>query len=314
MVIQIECPSCAASFPADPGKIKDEGVRVSCGSCGHVFLVERPAPVADLAGKTHLQGGMGELPVLPYTVDNGIVTLTLNRPEKRNAINQAMVASLKAFLDRAAEDPDARVVVITGRGKDFCAGADLAELEQLVTLTEEENLQDALSLGELFIQMRRHPLPVVALVKGRALAGGCGLATACDIVLARDDSEFGYPEIHLGFVPAMVMAILRRKVSESHAIELVIRGDRISAEEARNIGLVTRVFPAFTYAENAKQYLQVFAQKSRTALILTKKLLYELDDLDFESGIRRGAEVNVEARMSEECREGVRRFLDKSGD
>ena len=257
---------------------------------------------------------MNELPVLPYTVDNGIVTLTLNRPEKRNAINQAMVTSLKAFLERAAEDPAARVVVITGRGKDFCAGADLEELEQIVTLSQEENLEDALSLGELFIQIRRHPVPVIALVKGRALAGGCGLATACDIVLARDDSEFGYPEIHLGFVPAMVMAILRRKVSQSQAFELVVKGDRISAEEARDLGLVTRIFPAFTYAENAKQYLQVFGKKPRAAVILTKKLLYELDDLDFESGVRRGAEVNAEARMSEECREGVRRFLEKSVD
>ena len=257
---------------------------------------------------------MSELPVLPYTVDNGIVTLTLNRPDKRNAINQAMVTSLKAFLERAAEDPDARVVVLTGRGKDFCAGADLEELQRIVVLSQEENLEDALSLAELFIQIRRHPLPVIALVKGCALAGGCGLATACDIVLARDDSEFGYPEIQLGFVPAMVMAILRRKVSETQAFELVVKGDRISAEEARDLGLVTRVFPAFTFSENAKQYLQMFGKKPRGAVMLTKKLLHELDDLDFESGIRRSAEVNVEARMSEECREGVRRFLEKSDD
>jgi len=253
-------------------------------------------------------------PVLPYTVDNGIVTLTLNRPDKRNALNQAMVKSLKAFLARAADDPAATVVVITGRGKDFCAGVDLAELEQMVTLGQEENLEDALSLGELFIQIRRHPLPVIALVKGRALAGGCGLATACDIVIARDDAEFGYPEIHLGFVPAMVMAILRRKVPEVQAFELVTKGDRISAQEAKDIGIVTRVFPAFTHTENVKQYLQVLGQKSRAALIRTKKLLYDLDGMDFESGIRRGAEVNVEARMSEECRDGVRRFLEKSED
>ncbi len=257
---------------------------------------------------------MNAFPVLPYTVDNGIVTLTLNRPDKRNALNQAMVKSLKAFLARAADDPAATVVVITGRGKDFCAGVDLAELEQMVTLGQEENLEDALSLGELFIQIRRHPLPVIALVKGRALAGGCGLATACDIVIARDDAEFGYPEIHLGFVPAMVMAILRRKVPEVQAFELVTKGDRISAQEAKDIGIVTRVFPAFTHTENVKQYLQVLGQKSRAALIRTKKLLYDLDGMDFESGIRRGAEVNVEARMSEECRDGVRRFLEKSED
>ena len=110
----------------------------------------------------------------------------------------------------------------------------------------------------------------------------------------------------------MVMAILRRKVTESKAFELVTKGDRISAQEAKDLGLVTRIFPAFTHTENVKQYLQVFGKKSRAALVLTKKLLYDLDDLDFESGIRRGAEVNAEARMSEECREEIRRFLEKS--
>ncbi|MDA0311500.1 MAG: enoyl-CoA hydratase-related protein [Gemmatimonadetes bacterium] len=255
---------------------------------------------------------MSSFPVLPYTVDNGIVTLTLNRPEKRNALNQAMIAALKASLERAATDDAARVVVITGRGQDFCAGADLAELEQMASLSAEENLTDAMHLGALFLQMRHHPLPILAIVKGRALAGGCGLATACDIVLARDDSEFGYPEIHLGFVPAMVMAILRRRVPEARAFELVVSGDRISATDAERLGLVTRVFPAFTFYENVKKYMQVLVQKPRSALSLTKKLLYEQDSMDFESAIRRGAEVNVEARMSEECREGVRRFLEKS--
>ena len=257
---------------------------------------------------------MNGFPVLPYTVDNGIVTLTLNRPEKRNALNKGMVASLKEFLARAATDPDAKVVVITGRGQDFCAGADLEDLAETVDLSEEENLVDALSLGELFYHIRRHPLPVVALVKGRALAGGCGLATACDIVLARDDAEFGYPEIHLGFVPAMVMTILRRKVPESKAFELVISGRRIRAEEARDLGLITRVFQAFTYAENVKQYLKDLVQKPRAAVILTKKLLYDLDGLDFRPGIQMGAEVNAKARMTPEFREGVRRFLDKSSD
>jgi len=253
-------------------------------------------------------------PVLSYAVDDGIVTLTLNRPEKRNALNQAMVASLRASFERAATDPDARVVLLTGRGKDFCAGVDLAELAELVGGGEEDNLEDAMSLGELFIQMRRHPLPIVAVVKGRALAGGCGLATACDIVLARDDAEFGYPEVHLGFVPAMVMAILRRKVPESKAFELLLSGDRISATDAHELGLVTKVYPAFTFSQNAKQYIQRVVTRPPNAVRLIKQLLYEIDGTDFDSGIRRGAEINVEARMSDECKEGVRRFLEKSAE
>src|SRR5690606_27940717 len=147
----------------------------------------------------------------------GIAHLTLNRPDKRNALNGELVEALKEALARSEADPEVRVVALAGAGKDFCSGADLAELERIATLSPEENLADARSLGDLFVRMRRHPRPVVALVRGRALAGGCGLATACDVVLAAETAELGYPEVHLGFVPAMVMAILRRKVGETRA-------------------------------------------------------------------------------------------------
>ena len=254
---------------------------------------------------------LGE-PVLLYGVDNGVATLTLNRPEKRNALNGALVRALKDRLAEAADDPAVRVVVITGAGKDFCSGADLSELEKLSAMSEEENLEDARTLGALFAQMRNHPRPIVALVKGRALAGGCGLATACDLVVARDDAEFGYPEVHLGFVPALVMTILRRRIGEGRAFGLVAQGDRISATEAERLGLVTRVFPAFTFRSEADTYVASLAAKPVSAVTLTKRLLYELDGMDFDSGLERGAEVNAEARMTDACREGVRRFLDKS--
>ncbi|NIP60402.1 MAG: enoyl-CoA hydratase/isomerase family protein, partial [Gemmatimonadetes bacterium] len=144
--------------------------------------------------------------VLSLTVADGVATLTLNRPEKRNALNAALVAALKEAMERTGDDDDARVVVIRGAGKDFCSGADLAELEKIAGMGPEASLADAAEMGELFVAMRRHPNPLVAAVHGRALAGGCGLATACDVLLARDDAVLGYPEVHLGFVPAMVMA------------------------------------------------------------------------------------------------------------
>ena len=165
--------------------------------------------------------------VVLYAVEEGIATLTLNRPEKRNALNSELVQALKDSLEAAAADEGVRVVTITGAGKDFCSGADLAELEQISEMGHEESLADARSLGALFTQMRSHPRPIVALVRGRALAGGCGLATACDLVLARDDAEFGYPEVLLGFVPALVMTILRRRVGEGRAFELVTSGVRL---------------------------------------------------------------------------------------
>jgi methylglutaconyl-CoA hydratase len=157
--------------------------------------------------------------------------------------------------------------------------------------------------------MRSHPRPVVAVVRGRALAGGCGLATACDLVLAHEGAELGYPEVHLGFVPAMVMAILRRKVTEGRAFELVTMGERLSAAEAERVGLVNRVFPAGSFEEDVRAFVAELARRPPTALALTKALLYQQGDLPVAEGIERGAQVNVEARQTESCREGVRRFL-----
>ncbi len=251
--------------------------------------------------------------VLLYEVEDGVAALTLNRPEKRNALNAGLIQALKDALDRAAMDESVRIVTLSGAGKDFCSGLDLAELERISEMGAEENLADARSLGELFMKMRAHPRPILAIVAGRALAGGCGLATACDLVLARDDAEFGYPEVHLGFVPALVMTMLRRKVPEGRAFELVAGGGRHAADEARRLGLVNRVFPSSTFVSDVAQYVRDLASRPPSALTLTKRLLYDLDGLDFERGLALGAEVNAEARMSEECRAGVRGFLDTSG-
>lgn len=250
--------------------------------------------------------------VLLYDVSDGVATLTLNRPDKRNALNGALVQALKDGLTRAEADEAVRVVALRGAGKDFCSGADLAEMERIATMGLEENVEDARSLGALFRQMRRHPRPVVAVVHGRALAGGCGLASACDLVLARDDAELGYPEVHLGFVPALVMTILRRKVGEGQAFELVAQGDRFDAQEARRLGLVNRIFAASSFDDDVVAYLKRLAAKPASAVTLTKSLLYELDELDFDAGLERAAEVNAEARMTEACKEGVRRFLERS--
>jgi methylglutaconyl-CoA hydratase len=241
----------------------------------------------------------------------GVLTVWLNRPEKRNALNSALVDSLAEALAAAEEADDVRVLLLRGRGKDFCAGADLAELEKITEQGPEESLADAKRLGDLLLQIRRHPRPVVACVQGRALAGGCGLATACDLILATDAAEFGYPEVHLGFVPAMVMAILRQKLTEGKAFEMVTLGRRISAAEALGIGLVNRVFPPDTFDEEVKAFAQDLAERPVDALRLTKSLLYEQADLSVEGGVHRGAEVNVEARQTEACRAGVKAFLSK---
>jgi methylglutaconyl-CoA hydratase len=251
-------------------------------------------------------------PSVLVAVADGVATITLNRPEKRNALSGEMVEDLKAALAVTETDDDVRVVLLRGAGKDFCSGADLSELERIAELGEDESLADARRLGSLFTNMRSHTRPIIAAVQGRALAGGAGLATACDLVLAADDAEMGYPEVRLGFVAAMVMTILRRKVGESTAFELVTRGERVAASRCAEIGLVNRVFPAAEFEESVASYAAELAMRPASAVRLSKQLLYVLDDLGFDEGIEAGARVNVEARLSEACREGVTRFLDRS--
>lgn len=243
---------------------------------------------------------------------DGVATLTLDRPDKRNALSAILVEGLLAAMDRTARDPSIRVVVVRGSGPDFCAGADLEELARLTEASEEVNLADARRLGRLFVAMRRHPRPIVAVVRGRALAGGAGLATACDLVIAHEAAELGYPEVHLGFVPAMVMTVLRRKVPEAVAFDLAVRGQRIGAVEAARIGLVNRVLGDTGFDADVDRWIAEIAARPPEAVATCKRLLYELDGPTFEQGIEHGAQVNARTRMGEECRDGVRRFLARS--
>ncbi len=245
---------------------------------------------------------------------DGVATVALNRPSRRNALCAAMVGELARSLVDAGADPAVRVIALRGIGKDFCAGADLKEIAESRSRGPEEGLADARRLGEVFLGIRRLDQPVVALVTGRALGGGCGLATACDLVLAREDAVFGYPEVHLGFVPALVMSILRRKIGESAALELLLSGARLGAEEARSAGFVNRVFPKDEFEGGAAEYLSTLATRPATAVALTKRLFYGLDGASFEDAIARGAEVNAIARLTRDFGLGLDRFLHRTRD
>src|SRR5881296_2846034 len=171
-----------------------------------------------------------------YSVDQSIARITLNRPDKRNALDDGIVSEFKDALRAASNDDSVRVVLVAGAGKDFCSGADLASLQRVSQAGVEESMSSARVMGELLVEMRHHPRPIIAAVRGRALAGGCGLATACDIILAAESAQFGYPEVNIGFIPAMVMAILRRSVSEKRAFELIALGEVITSQTAFEIG------------------------------------------------------------------------------
>lgn len=249
--------------------------------------------------------------VVLYAVEGSVARITLNRPEKRNALNDALIAALKERLKNAAADKNVRVVVISGAGKDFCSGADLSALQKIAGASVAENSEDARSLLDLFLLIRSLQVPVVAAVTGRALAGGCGLATACDLVLAAASARFGYPEVKIGFVPAMVMAILRRNVSEKRAFELITRGAEISAEQAREFGLVNQVFADETFDADVRSYTGEFEKMSASAMGLTKTLLYQMDGLAFPEALETGADVNVIARLTDDCQQNIAKFLSR---
>jgi methylglutaconyl-CoA hydratase len=250
------------------------------------------------------------MPIL-YSVTGAIARITLNRPEKRNALNDELLGALKDSLALAAEDQQVRIVLLAANGIDFCSGADLSALDRAADQTVLDHLATARELADVFLAMRHHPKPIVAAVRGRAFAGGCGLATACDIILASESAQFGYPEVKIGFIPAMVMAILRRSVSEKRAFELLTTGDPIGAQEAERIDLINHVFPDAIFDASVETYVDSLAAKSASALTLTKNLLYHIDGLTFDAAIEAGAHANALARMTEDARRGIERFAKK---
>jgi methylglutaconyl-CoA hydratase len=241
-----------------------------------------------------------------YQVEQGIARITLNRPEKRNALNPGLIAELK----KAVQDSD-RLIVLTGAGNDFCSGADLSGLHETANTARLDHLASARAMADLFIAMRRHPHPIIAAVRGRALAGGCGLATAADIILAAESAQFGYPEVNIGFVPAMVMAILRRCVSEKRAFELITTGDVINAQTAFDYGLVNRVLADETFDVDVQAFTLKLASKPQSALMLSKRLHYHIDSMTFDAALEAGVQTNAIARSTEDCKRGIERFLKK---
>jgi methylglutaconyl-CoA hydratase len=245
-----------------------------------------------------------------YDVDDGVATVTLNRPDKRNALDDVTFRELDSAFTAAAANEAVRVIVLRGAGPDFCAGIDLALLERSATTADPiANLHDASVLSNLLIRMRQLRCPIIAAVHGNVFAGGAGLATACDLVLAADTAKISYTEVKLGFVPAIVMALLKRIVGEKVAFELTAFAPVLSAADAQRLGIVNRVVPEADLDGEVATYARELAGRSASAVQLIKRLLYDTDGFTFEQSVRRGAEINTLARMTPDLREGVQKFL-----
>jgi methylglutaconyl-CoA hydratase len=254
---------------------------------------------------------MAEYTHITYEIKNGVAFITLNRPDKRNALNDRIIAELRGAMVETEADDQAHVVILRGAGKDFCAGADLAQLEKSAQASVLENLEGASRMADLFLTMRGLKKPVIAAVHGRALAGGAGLASACDLVIASRSAQFCYTEVKIGFVPAIVMSIARRNLGEKRAFEMLATGKTYSAEEAAEIGIINRIFDDADFDTEVEKYAAEISQLSASALMLTKRLLYQIDSMSFEQAIRAGVDLNVIARQTPDCQNSVRKFLRK---
>lgn len=250
--------------------------------------------------------------MLQASRSGAVLTLTLDRPDVRNALSADLVDALRRALDAAAGDASLRAVVLAGSGSVFSAGADLAALQALQRASAEANLTDSERLAGLFEAVYRHPLPVVARVHGHAIAGGCGLAAVCDVSVASTTARLGFTETRIGFVPAIVGVFVVRKLGESAARDLLLRGHLVSADEAARIGLITRaVAPDGLDAAVDALTGELARETSRSAVALTKRLLADVPAMGLAEGLSYAARLNALARATDDCRAGVAAFLDK---
>jgi methylglutaconyl-CoA hydratase len=249
--------------------------------------------------------------LIEFSLAAGVARITLQRPEKRNALSDEMLDALLETLQRTASDENVRVVLIRGAGQDFCSGMDIALLSQSANAGVMDHLKMAQKVARVFMAMRKHPRPLVAAVHGRALGGGAGIATACDIVLAQESAQFGYPEVKIGFMPAIVMSLLRRSVGEKRAFELLTMGDAFNAAQAHELGMVNHVYSENVFDAEVEKFVTSLASRSGTAVSLTKRLLYHIDSMSFEAAMEAGIEANALSRMTDDARRGFERFVKK---
>lgn len=253
-----------------------------------------------------------EFKFIRYQTGERIAFITMDRAEKRNALNAQMVNELRTAFDRAAAGADVKVIVLKASGKAFSAGADLEYLLQLQHNTREENLADSRRLMELFLRIRTCPKAVIAQVQGPAVAGGCGLVTACDLVFSVPEARFGYTENKIGFVPALVAGFLLHKTGEGRARELLLSGELISAEKAREYGLVNFITAGELLDEEVRTYAGKLAEETSAASIAyTKELLAALPGMSLRQGLELAAGINANARSGEDFRKGIQAFLAK---
>jgi len=249
---------------------------------------------------------------ISYTSGNKRAEIILNRPDKRNAFNAMLVSELKEAFRLAAGDDGVKVIVLKAAGEVFSAGADLAYLQSLQSNTMEENEADSKHLMGLYKLIYTLQKPVIAQIEGHAIAGGCGLASVCDFSFAVPEARFGYTEVRIGFIPAIVMVFLLRKVNERNARELLLTGKLITAEEAKHMGLINAVVAKENIAAEVQSLCdELITHTSRSAVQMTKQMIAEIQELSLGDALHHAARMNAKARNTPDCQHGIKSFLNK---
>ena len=247
--------------------------------------------------------------MVKFSKENGIGLIVLNRPEKRNALHPDLVKSIKEKLNAAKDDPDIKVLIITGEGKSFCAGADLAYLQDLEKFSVTENEKDSENLADMFLRIYNFPKPTIAAVNGAAIAGGCGLASVCDIVVADEKSKFGYSEVKIGFLPAIVSLFLMKRVGEGTAKQLLVTGDIIDGKRAYETGFanyfVKELIP------DTRAIAENLVKNSLTSMSFTKQMVHTISNFNVEEAVDYCIRLNTISRSTEDFRKGLENFLNK---
>lgn len=252
------------------------------------------------------------MPLVEFSIQERIGTITINRPEKRNALNPELISELKSAFRTASESEEVKVIVLKATGDVFCAGADLEYLQKLQSFSYQENLEDSRSLKELFLQIYTLNKVVIAEVQGNAIAGGCGLATVCDFVISAPEAKFGYTEIRIGFIPAIVMIFLLRKIGEGRSKELLLSGKLINASVALDWGMVNRVVEKAILSHEVYLFArQLVTSASGQSLALTKRMIGEVQQMKLEEALDFAAQQNAAARGNGDCKKGIASFLNK---
>jgi methylglutaconyl-CoA hydratase len=245
------------------------------------------------------------------SVDGGVGRITFARPEVHNAFNAEMIGELTQAFDLVKTDPSVRVVVMTGKGKSFCAGADINWMREIVHFSYEQNLSESLQLAEALHKLYSLPKPTVAMVNGTAIGGGNGFLSACDIAVASDEAHFGLSEVKIGLVPAAISPFVIRKIGESKAREYFLTGKRINAQKAYEIGLINQVVPLYYLRDTVDELVGLLLTSGPEALANCKELIFQVPQMSLEEVKEFTARMIANLRISEEGQEGMASFLEK---